>query len=51
MNIMTPLHTGNNNSNNNHDSMNFLIKLFLIKIRFDDNRQNDKKNQSYPPQY
>ena len=47
---MPSMNTDNNNRNNNHDSMNELIKLFLIKHLFDDNGQNNQKNRSYPPQ-
>ncbi len=36
---MPPMNTINNNSNNNHDLMSELIKLFLIKKLFDINKQ------------
>ena len=48
--FMPPMNTANNNSNN-HDSMSELIKLFLIKKLFDDNKQNNQNNQQYPSQY
>ena len=49
--FIPPMNTGNNN-NNNSDSMGELIKLFLIKKLFDDNKQNNNQNnQAYSPQY
>ena len=49
--FMPPMNTGNN-GNNNSDSMGELIKLFLIKKLFDDNKQNNNQNnQAYSPQY
>ncbi len=41
---MPSMNIGNNNRNNNRDSMSELIKLFLIKQLFDDNGQNNQKN-------